>query len=102
MGNKRHIKPSVFVKLRMLNEDIPTASLKKMYWENPAAQRGFESNFKNWQAYYRGQKLKKGGFASKPISLPKHQNKKFLHQKEKNQPKNTKQFTKKKGCKNPD
>ena len=94
MGNKRHIKPSVFVKLRMLNEDIPTASLKKMYWENPAAQRGFESNFKNWQAYYRGQKLKKGGLASQSISLPKPQNKKFLHQKKKNQPK--KQFIKKK------
>ena len=94
MGGKRHIKPSVFVKLKMMNHGIPTASLKKLYWDNPEAQRGLESNFKNWQAYYRGQKLKKGGFASKPISLPKHQNKKFLHQKKKNQPK--KQFIKKK------
>ena len=97
MGNKRHIKPSVFVKLRMFNEDIPTASLKKMYWENPAAQRGFESNFKNWQAYYRGQKLKKGGLASQSISLPKPQNKKLQHHKKKNQPK--KQFIKKKDAK---
>ena len=96
MVGKRHIKPSVFVKLKMMNHGIPTASLKKLYWDNPEAQRGLESNFKNWQAYYRGQKLKKKGFASKPISLPKHQNKKFLHQREKNQPKNTKQFTKKK------
>merc|ERR1712240_297353 len=96
MVGKRHIKPSVFVKLKMMNHGIPTASLKELYWNNPDAQRGLESNFKNWQAYYRGQKLKKGSFASKPISLPKHQNKKFLHQKEKNQPKNTKQFTKKK------
>ena len=96
MVGKRHIKPSVFVKLKMMNHGIPTASLKELYWNNPDAQRGLESNFKNWQAYYRGQKLKKKGFASKPISLPKHQNKKFLYQREKNQPKNTKQFTKKK------
>ena len=96
MVGKRHIKPSVFVKLKMMNQGIPTASLKKLYWDNLDAQRGLESNFKNWQAYYRGQKLKKGSFASKPISLPKHQYKKFLHQKEKNQPKHTKQFTKKK------
>merc|ERR1712240_384428 len=96
MVGKRHIKPSVFVKLKMMNHGIPTVSLKKLYWDNPEAQRGLESNFKNWQAYYRGQKLKKGSCVSKPISLPKHQNKKFLHQKEKNQPKNTKQFTKKK------
>ena len=89
MGNKRHIKPSVYVKLRMMNEGIPTASLKKLYWENPQAQRGLETHFKNWQAYCRGQKLKKGGLASKPISLPKHQ-------KKKNQPKNTKQCIKKK------
>ena len=94
MVGKRHIKPSVFVKLKMMNNGIPTASLKKLYWDNPEAQRGLESNFKNWQAYYRGQKLKKGGLASQSISLPKPQNKKFLHQKKKNQPK--KQFIKKK------
>ena len=96
MVGKRHIKPSVFVKLKMMNQGIPTASLKKLYWDNLDAQRGLESNFKNWQAYYRGQKLKKKGFAFKPSCLPKHQNKKFSYQKEKNQPKNSKQFTQKK------
>merc|ERR1712240_712853 len=96
MVGKRWIKPSVFVKLRAMNTDIPTASLKELYWSNPDAQRGLEGNFKNWQAYYRGQKLKKKGSASKPISLPKHQKKKFLYQRGNNQPKNTKQFTKKK------
>ena len=87
MVGKRHIKPSVFVKLRMMNDGIPTASLKKLYWENPEAQRGLESNFKNWQAYYRGQKLKKKGFASKPISLPKHQNKNFYIKRKRTNPK---------------
>merc|ERR1712240_657417 len=96
MVGKRHIKPSVYVKLKMMNNDIPTASLRKLYWDHPEAQRGLESNFKNWQAYYRGQKLKKKGLAFKPSCLPKHQNKKFSYQREKNQPKNTKQFTKKK------
>merc|ERR1712240_81555 len=46
MVGKRHIKPSVFVKLKMMNHGIPTASLKKLYWDNPDAQRGLESNFK--------------------------------------------------------
>merc|ERR1712240_55701 len=96
MVGKRHIKPSVFVKLKMMNHDIPTASLKDFYWDNPDVQRGLEGNFKNWQAYYRGQKLKKEGSASKPISLPKHQKKRFLYQRGNNQPKKTKQFTKKK------
>ena len=87
MGGKRHIKPSVFVKLKMMNHGIPTASLKKLYWDNPEAQRGLESNFKNWQAYYRGQKLKKKGFASQPISLPKHQNKNFYIKRKRTHPK---------------
>merc|ERR1712240_404175 len=96
MVGKRWIKPSVFVKLRAMNTDIPTASLKELYWSNPDAQRGLEGNFKNRHAYYRGQKLKSKGSASKPINLPKQQKKKCLYQRGNNQPKNTKQFTKKK------
>ena len=93
MVGKRHIKPSVFVKLKMMNQGIPTASLKELYWNNPDAQRGLESNFKNWQAYYRGQKLKKQkkeGTTSKQTNLPKHKKKRILTKRGTNQPKKKK------------
>ena len=85
-----------------MNHGIPTASLKELYWNNPDAQRGLESNFKNWQAYYRGQKLKKKGFASKPSSLPKHQNKKKILSKGKEPTQKYQTIYTEEGCKNSD
>merc|ERR1712240_493463 len=92
---KRHIKPSIFVKLKGMNPNIPTKSLKELYWSNKDVQKGLEGNFQNWKAYYRGQKLKKEGTTSKPINLPKHKKKRFLNKRGTNQPKKTKQPTKK-------
>ena len=59
MVGKRHIKPSIFVKLKDMNPNIPTKSLKQFYWDNKDIQVGLKGNYQNWKAYYRGQKLKK-------------------------------------------
>ena len=59
MVGKRHIKPSIYVKLKAQNPHIPPKSLKQFYWDNIDIQKGLEGNYQNWKAYYRGQKLKR-------------------------------------------
>ena len=58
MVGTRHIPPSSYVKLKNLNPDLPSQSLRKFYWENQEVKASLEGNSKNWKVFKKGKKLR--------------------------------------------